>query len=135
MLKTKHVITTIPALTQSLANIDLQKIAIETGLIKRITSGFCAQGYLLGLLKTVASGDGSLRQLASSLGSSAHCTVKNKRLDSWGLMLQSCSQLNAIEKRKSTFRLGLESLLQILDRASRIPDPRASRSELADVIY
>ena len=51
---------------------------------------------------------------------------------SWGLMLQSCTQLNATEKRKSTFRLGLESLLQILDRASRIPDPRASRSELAD---
>lgn len=51
---------------------------------------------------------------------------------SWGLILQNSTQLNATEKRKSTFRLGLESLLQILDRGARSPDPRVSRSELAD---
>jgi hypothetical protein len=79
MLKAKHATTTLPALIQELDKIDYQKIAIQTGLIKRITKGFCAQGYLLGLLKAVASGDGSLRKLASNLASSVGTASLSKQ--------------------------------------------------------
>ena len=70
MFNSKHVTTTLPALTPTLDNLDFLKIAKETKLVKRVTKGFCPKGYLLGLLKAVASGDGSLRKLASNLATS-----------------------------------------------------------------
>lgn len=79
MFKTKHATTTLPALTHGLSNIDFHQIAIQTGLIKRVTRGFTAEGFFLSLMKAVASGDASFRKLASNLAESVQVKSLSKQ--------------------------------------------------------
>ncbi len=42
---------------------------------------------------------------------------------SWGLILSATTNLTVAEKRKSVFRLGLESLMELFDRRQIPPPP------------
>ena len=70
MSNTNNNFTSLSSLAQRLKHIDFTELALQTGLVKRVTPGFCPKAYCLAMLKSVASGDGSLRKIASNVASS-----------------------------------------------------------------
>ena len=83
MLKTntKHATSTLPALAQKLDNLDLEAIAIKTGLIERVTTAFSAEGFLISLLQAVCRGKGSLRDIAQNLSQVTHKGLSRQAID------------------------------------------------------
>jgi len=63
----KYTNTTLPKLVQHFEHIDLNAIAVQTGLIKRRTAKFNAEAFLLTLLQAVTSGQGSLQNIVVGL--------------------------------------------------------------------
>ena len=78
---TKYATATLPALTQKLSKIDLTSLAIETGLIERVTPKFSAEGFLLSLLQGVCLGQGSLTNLARNLAHIHHQGLSKQAID------------------------------------------------------
>ena len=60
--------TSLPALAQKLGTIDLEELAIETGLIVRKTQKFSATSFTISLLQSLCTGKGSLTNIASQMG-------------------------------------------------------------------
>lgn len=83
MLKTntKHATSTLPALVQKLAKLDLEALAIKTGLIERKTPKFSGEGLLLSLLQAVCLGQGSLKNIAQNLSQIHHKGLSKQAID------------------------------------------------------
>lgn len=83
MLKTntKHATSTLPSLTQKLSKLDLEALAVETGLIERVSPKFSAEGFLLSLLQCVCLGKGSLQNIAQNLSQIQHEGLSKQAID------------------------------------------------------
>ena len=69
----ENIFNTKPATKSKILFSKIEFLARKTNLIVRKSSKFTAKGFLLSLLKTVATGRSSYNQMASTLG---HCDLK-----------------------------------------------------------
>ena len=70
----------LTTLARKFNSLDLTEIAKKTGLIKRNTSKFSADGFLLSLLQAVSSGQGSLQNLVLQLSQILNCSLSRQGL-------------------------------------------------------